>query len=70
MDKRKEIIERMGRCVVELRDILIDIRAENGEGTQFDFVSHPALADKTYNLTSTVSQIDHLVFQRDDEDEE
>lgn len=67
MDKREEIIERMSKCAGELRDILIDVRAENAEGSQFDFASSARLANNTDSLRSVIYQIDKIVYQESDE---
>lgn len=69
MSKRTEIIERMSKCVGELREIMVDIRAENTGDAQFDFATHPALAHNVDNLLSIANTISTIVYQEDGENE-
>ena len=62
MDRNK-IIESLENTNAKLRDLCIDIENENGEGKQFDFVSHPSLSDVLDRLRTTINQIDCIVYQ-------
>ena len=63
---RNEIIKVLSDCHVKLRDALIDIRKENEDGNQFDFVSHPKLSDVVDRLSKTIKEIDDIVYQKDE----
>ena len=60
---RNSIISVLEECHGKLNDAFIDIRHENEDGKQFDFVSHPRLSDAVDKLWATISSIDNIVYQ-------
>ena len=60
---RNAIISSLESSNVELRNLHIAIQNENGEGRQFDFVSHPRLSYAVDRLRTTIGKIDRIVYQ-------
>ena len=60
---RNTIISSLENSHVELRNLYIAIQNENGEGRQFDFVSHPRLSQVVDRLRTTINHIDRIVYQ-------
>ena len=60
---REVILQVLSEAKAKLLEALIHIRVENQDGKQFDFVSHPRLADTVDSLRKTISDIDDIVYQ-------
>jgi|GEM_PF-5902560 len=67
---REKIIERMKGINKELLEILVDIAFENIDGKQFDYVNSYQLADATTSIHNIILNINHIVFQCEDDDNE
>ena len=63
--KRDEIIQELKKVNSRLNEIYIDINNENTIGKQFDFVSHPRLADAVDMLRKMSQSIDKIVYQEE-----
>ena len=61
---RDEVVTTLRECHRRLNDSLIDIINENKDGQQFDYCTHPDLADEVLKLSSTIKNIYGKVFQK------
>jgi len=68
MEKRGKIIQTLKECAETLRNALVDIKAENTEDTQFDYVSHPRLSAEVDSLRTIILEIDAIVYQDGDDE--
>ena len=63
MNKREQIIQNISDARTLALEALADLREENMDDKQFDYVTSPSLANVFDNLKSIVNRMEKIIYQ-------